>query len=190
MVGDHSVPSAHRYSRYRHGKREDRGADGTECDPYRQLLLSRATLITLIAGVCAAAQMSTARSANEDALLELWTQHLASPDDHAGVVKSCTLYSRQPRRPSYSCRSRIRVMAWVSGRPHAEGVKLIEPDLVAPPGPVTDGARLVALGWMTRMDREKVAAALQLYIGRRSPYRKRSSKSTRTRKFPRTRVRR
>ena len=151
--------------------------------------LSRATLITLIAGVCAAAQMSTARSANEAALLELWTQHLASPDDHEAVLKSCgSFIAANPVDPLIPVVQGIESWHEFRASRTAEGVKLIEPYLTAPPGPVTDSARLLALGWMTRMDREKVAAALQFTTGRRSRFRKHSRKSPVIQKYPRTRA--
>lgn len=115
--------------------------------------------------------MTTAREANEAALLELWTQHLASLDDHEAVLKSCgSFIAANPVDPLIPVVQGIESWHEFRAGRTAEGVKLIEPYLNAPPGPVTDSARTLALGWMARMDRQKVAAALQLYYRKEVAY--------------------
>ena len=133
--------------------------------------------------------MSTARSANEAALLELWTQHLASPDDHEAVLKSCgSFIAANPVDPLIPVVQGIESWHEFRAGRTAEGVKLIEPYLTAPPGPVTDSARSLALGWMTRMDREKVAAALQISYRKEVAYPKTLTQIASHPKYRRTRA--
>ena len=113
----------------------------------------------------------TARAAEEDALLELWKQHTGTPDDHEAVVKACrdfaAAHTTDPLLPM------VRgIEAWHrlrAGR-RGEALQIFAADLTAAPGPVTDGARRVAQGWMTRGDRDQAAAALQAYYGKHVAY--------------------
>ena len=113
----------------------------------------------------------TARASDEDALLELWKQHTGTPDDHEAVVKACrdfaAAHAADPLLPM------VRgIEAWHrlrAGR-RGEALQIFAADLTAPPGPVTDGARRVAQGWMTRGDRDQAAAALQAYYGKHVAY--------------------
>ena len=113
----------------------------------------------------------TARAAEEDALLALWKQHTATPDDHEAVVKACQDFSAAhaadpllPMVRGLEAWHRLR-----AGR-RGEALQIFAADLAAPPGPVTDGARRVAQGWMTRGDRDQAAAALQVYYRKQVAY--------------------
>jgi hypothetical protein len=122
-------------------------------------------LALLILHVC------PARAANEDGLLELWKQHLASADDHAGVIKAChTFQEANPGDPLIPVAQGFEAWHGFRAGRVQEALLLVEPALKAPAGPVTDGARRVALGWMTRLDRDKVVAALQLYYRKEIAY--------------------
>ena len=124
-----------------------------------------------LALLCLAAFVSPACAANETGLLELWKQHLASPEDHEAVIKSCESFLLA--NPSDPLLPVVRgIEAWHhfrAGR-NADALRMTEPYLAAPPGPVTDSARVLAQGWLTRLDREKVAAALQLYYRKEIAY--------------------
>lgn len=130
--------------------------------------LGRAWLFALIVLIVF---LSSARAANEAALLELWQQHLASPDDHDAVIKACESFSiANPGDPL------LPVVRGIEGWHHfragrtPDGLRMIEPYLSASPGPVTDSARVLTQGWLTRLDREKVATALQLYYRKEIAY--------------------
>ncbi|MEA3212672.1 MAG: hypothetical protein QOE70_5729 [Chthoniobacter sp.] len=129
----------------------------------------RSRFLLLFWAICFASL--TAHAAEEEAVLELWKQHLATPDDHEAVVKACQeftgAHAGDPLLPV------VRGLeAWHTLRAgrRAEALQLMAADLTAPPGPVTDGARRLALGWMTRVDREQVAAALQAYYRKQVAY--------------------
>lgn len=113
----------------------------------------------------------SARAAEEDALLELWKQQMETPDDHDAVIKACrefaTTHAADPLLPVVRGFETWRMLR--AGR-EPEAFKMIEADLVAPAGPVNDGARRLALGWMSRADREQVLPALQAYFRKEIAY--------------------
>ena len=123
-------------------------------------------VVCAVGGLC-----FTVRAADEDALLALWKQHIGMPDDHEAAFKACrdfaTAHAGDPLLPV------VRGLeAWHlqrAGR-RGEALQITTADLTAPPGPVTDGARRVALGWMTRLDRDQVVAALQAYYRKAVAY--------------------
>lgn len=118
----------------------------------------------LVALLFAIVLVSSARAANETALLELWQQHTATPEAHEEVISACrsfaTANAGDPLLPVVQ-----GIEAWHhlrAGR-SADGLRLMEPHLTAPAGPITDAARALARGWFTRFDREKVTGSLQAY---------------------------
>jgi len=113
----------------------------------------------------------TVRAAEEDAVQELWKQHLGTPDDHEAVVKACrdfaTAHAGDPLLPmvrGLEAWHRLR-----AGR-RGEALQIFAVDLAAVPGPMTDGARRVAQGWLTRGDRDQAGAALQAYYKKHVAY--------------------
>ena len=138
-----------------------------------------------IALICAAVFVSSARAVNEAALLELWQQHLASPDDHEAIIKACESFSiANPGDPLLPVARGIEAWHHFRASRTPDGLRMIEPYLAAPPGPVTDSARALAQGWLTRLDREKVAAALQLYYRKEIAYPKTLDQLARHPKIP------
>jgi hypothetical protein len=114
---------------------------------------------------------TAARAVEEGALLDLWTQHIETPDDHDAVIKACRDFAKahgdDPLLPV------VRgIEAWRQLRTshRAEALEIFSADLTAPPGPITDAARRIALGWMTRVDREQIAAGLQAYYRKQVAY--------------------
>jgi hypothetical protein len=110
-------------------------------------------------------------AADEDGLLELWKLHMETPDDHEAVIKACrefaTAHPGDPLLPVVRGFEEWRTLR--AGR-QQEALQMIAADLTAPAGPVNDGARWIALGWMTRVDREQVLPALQAYYRKEAAY--------------------
>jgi len=113
----------------------------------------------------------SARAAEEAGLMELWKKHMAAPDDHEAVVKAChefeAAHAGDPLLPvvrGVEIWHALRVGTKVEAR------QMLEADLIAPAGSVNDGARRLAQGWLTRLDREQVAAALQGYYRKEIAY--------------------
>lgn len=113
----------------------------------------------------------SARAANEDALLDLWKKHIAKPDDHDAAINECRAFAvanaNDPLLPVVH-----GIEAWHhfrAGR-EADALRLTEPYASAPASPVNDGARRIALSWLTRLDREKVATALQSHYRKNVAY--------------------
>ena len=110
-------------------------------------------------------------AADEDGLLELWKQQMEMPDDHEAMIKACrefvTAHAGDSLLPVVRGFEEWRTLR--AGR-QAEALQMIEADLALPPGPVNDGARRLALGWMSRADREQVLPALQAYYRKEAAY--------------------
>lgn len=120
--------------------------------------MNLARLAVVLSLVC------SAHAANEAALLELWNQHIAKPDDHDAAIKTCRAFAEaNANDPLLPIAHGIEAWHHFRAGREADALRLTEPYLAAPAGAVNDGARRVALGWLTRLDREKVAAALQGY---------------------------
>src|SRR4051812_18034563 len=98
----------------------------------------------LLALVCTAL---TARAASEPALLDLWKQHLATPDDHETTIKACRAFaSANANDPLLPVVHDIEAWHDLRAGRDAEALRLMSIYVSAPPGPVTDGARRIALG--------------------------------------------
>lgn len=125
------------------------------------LLLACAVLICCI----------SAHAAEEDALLELWKLQMETPDDHGAVITACREFAKahagDPLLPVVRGFEEWRMLR--AGQ-QTEALQMFEADLALPPGPVNDGARRLALGWMTRADRERVLPALQAYYRKEIAY--------------------
>lgn len=121
--------------------------------------------------LCIALFAASVHAANEAALLELWKQHVATPDDHEAVIKACDGFlAANPADPLLPVVHGIEAWHKLRAGRTQEALRLIVPYLSAAPGPVNDGGRMLAMGWMTRLDREKVVAALQLYYRKEVAY--------------------
>jgi len=124
------------------------------------IVMRRIVSAFLMLGLCVA----SAHAANEAGLLKIWNQHIATPQDHDAVIKSCsTFITDYPSDPLKPIAQDIDAWhKWQAGR-EKEAWAIMESHLNAPVDPVNDGARLVAKGWFSRLDREKVVAALLKY---------------------------
>jgi hypothetical protein len=111
------------------------------------------------------------RAADEDGLLELWKQHMATPDDHEVVTKACRDFAAaHAGDPLLPVARGFEEWHTLRAGHQREALAMFGEDLAAPAGSVGDGARRLALGWMTRADREQVAAALQAYYRKEIAY--------------------
>jgi hypothetical protein len=113
----------------------------------------------------------TARAADEAALLGLWERHTEKPDDHPAMLKACgefaTAHADDPLLPVVRGIEAWHLMR--TGR-RTDALKMMTVDLSAPASPVNEGARRIAQGWLTRADRDDVAAALQTYYRKHVAY--------------------
>jgi hypothetical protein len=112
-----------------------------------------------------------ARAADEAALQDLWKQQLATPDDHEALLKAChdfaAAHAGDPLLPVARGLEEWHLLR-ANRRP--EALAMITADLTPQPGPVSAGAQHLARGWMTRVDREQVAEALQAYYRQQIAY--------------------
>jgi hypothetical protein len=131
----------------------------------------RTPLQLLAALICVILLAPAARAADEAALLELWQQHIAVPEKHEETITACRSFAAaHPSDPLVPVVQGIEAWHHFSAGRAAEAQRLLEPHLAAPPGPITDAARALARGWITRLDREKVAAALQVHYRKEIAY--------------------
>lgn len=122
--------------------------------------------------LCAALLWAAAAPAAEEAALQdLWEQHMGTPDDHEAVLKACHEFAKaHPGEPLLPVARGLEEWHSLRGGRRGEALSMLAADLVAPAGPVSEGARRLAQGWLTRLDREQVAAALQAYYRKHVAY--------------------
>lgn len=105
-----------------------------------------------------------ASAADEAALLELWNQHIAAPEEHERILAACqqfhAKYANDPLR--VVARGLEEWHLFAMGR-RSEAVTLWEKDMTLPPSSLNNGARRLAASWLTRLDREAIALALRSY---------------------------
>lgn len=112
-----------------------------------------------------------ARAAEEEGLLELWKQHMTAPDDHDAAMKACGEFtSANAGDPLLPVVRGLEAWHQLRTGRRSDALQMMAADLTAPPGVVNDGARRIALAWMTRVDREQIAAALQVYFRKQIAY--------------------
>jgi len=111
------------------------------------------------------------RAEDEEALQDLWKQHVTTPDDHESIVKACHEFAGGHAGDSLLPVVRgLEEWHLLRANRQPEALQLMAEDLAAGPGPVNEGARRLAQGWMTRLDREQVAGALQGYYRKEVAY--------------------
>ena len=127
----------------------------------------RLLLLIWAAFVCSV----SSHAADEDGLLELWKQHMATPDDHESVIKTCrdftTAHAGDPLLPVVRGLEEWHKLRAGQER---EAFQMFEADLALSAGTVNAGARRLAQAWLTRADREQVMAALQAYYRKEVAY--------------------
>lgn len=112
-----------------------------------------------------------AGAAEEAAVLELWGQHMAQPDDHQAVIKACRDFvAGHPGDPLLPVVREIEAWHLMRSGQRAEGLKIMSANLAPIANPVNDGARKLAEGWLTCADRDEVVTALQAYYRKNIAY--------------------
>jgi hypothetical protein len=128
-------------------------------------IIGALTLLTL------ALFSSPAPAANELGLKAVWDQHLATPNDHPAVISACRAFATaNPDDPLLPVAHGILAWHLFQEQKTDEAIRLLQPYLEPKQGPVNDGARLVAQGWLTRTLRPQVMAALQAYYRKEVGY--------------------
>jgi len=107
----------------------------------------------------------------ERELWSFWKKHSVDVENHADMVSLCQTYAQ--RYPDDSFLPVIRSMeAWHQlhlGKTE-EARRLLLPQLEAEADALERGAQRLARSWMTRLEREKVVAALQYYYRKEVRY--------------------
>jgi len=112
-----------------------------------------------------------ARAADEDGLVNLWKQHMTARDDHESVIAACRAFSAtHASDPLLVVAHGIEKWRTLRAGKREEAFAMYEADFALPPSPINECARRLASGWMTRADREKVAAALQAFYRKEVAY--------------------
>lgn len=121
--------------------------------------------------VLVAAWSLAARAADEDAVLAVWKQIMAAPNDHETALKACRDYAAahaaDPLAPVVRGLQEWNLMC--TGR-RADALTMMAADDAASPDPPAEGARRLAQAWLTRDDRDQLAAALQAYYRKQIAY--------------------
>lgn len=113
----------------------------------------------------------SAKAADEDALVTLWKQHMATQDDHETVLAACRAFSNShPDDPLAVVARGIEAWRCLRAGRREEAFALYNADLALPPSPFNDSARQLALAWLSRLDMEKVTALLRAYYRREIAY--------------------
>ncbi len=125
----------------------------------------------LLAGVFCLGGIFAAHGADEDALQDLWKQHITTPDDHDGLIKACGEFTgSHANDPLLPVVRGLEEWHRMKAGQKEEWEKMLGADLALPSGSLNDGARRLALAWLTRIDREQVAAALQDFYRKQVAY--------------------
>ncbi len=110
-------------------------------------------------------------AADEEGFQEFWKQHLATPDDHEAMFKACHEFAEaHAGDPLLPVVRGVEEWHRLRAGQKEEGLRMLVADLAVPAGPLNEGTRRIALGWMTRVDREQVVAALQGYYRKNVAY--------------------
>ena len=117
-------------------------------------------------------RVPAAAEPNENALWLLWNQHTATnAADQEALLAACQTYTNQYSSDPFVLVGQT-MTAWNLlrlGR-QAEAAAILTRHLARTDTPLENGASHLARSWMTRIDREKVKAALQFYYRREVRY--------------------
>lgn len=125
-------------------------------------ILPRVLLPAFAAGLL----MSNARGgpANEKAFQDLWDRHLAAAGDHALAIQACDAFAaRNPADPLLPAAAGIKAWHLLQAGKTEAAAGILQSSLAGGTDSVAAGAALVAKGWLTRLDREKLLPALRAY---------------------------
>lgn len=108
---------------------------------------------------------------NERALAQLWYQHSTNASDHEALLASCQSFTSQnPSDPFVTVGQTLSAWNLLHLGRQAEAVAILNRHIYRAGTPLEDGVASLAKAWLTRMDRERVKAALQFYYRREVKY--------------------
>jgi len=130
-------------------------------------------LVCIVAVVlfAAALPVDAQLALDEKGLWEIWQKQKASPDDHAGLVAACAEFTRKHSHdPLNGVADTVAAWHLLKLGKRAEAAALLERYVRIARSPLGRGVGIVASSWLTRMDRERVKAALQFYYRKEIGY--------------------
>lgn len=130
-----------------------------------QAILSRGGRLFL--GLCLVAGTVRAGDADERALLAIWKTHMGALSNHVEVIAQCRKFEADMARSTYVPVVR-GIGAWhllAAGR-NDEALTSLNAMLAEAKEPMAQAGNAMALRWLTRLDREKVCAALLAYYAK------------------------
>jgi hypothetical protein len=108
---------------------------------------------------------------NERALWQLWQQHATNAVDHEELLAACKTFTDQnPADPLLAVGQTLAAWNLLCLGRQVEAATILVRHLDKTGVPLEDGAAHLARSWMTRLDRERVKAALQFYYRREVRY--------------------
>ena len=108
---------------------------------------------------------------NEKALWQIWELHQENADDHKKVIQACLLFKKQnPADPFVAVTSTLAAWHVMKLDLNKQATALMKPYLALEGDGINEGARIMTQTWITRMDREHLAAALKFYYGKEVKY--------------------
>ena len=108
---------------------------------------------------------------NERALWQLWCQHSTNALDHEALLASCQAFTNQnPSDPFVLVGQTMEVWNLLHLGRQTEAAAILTHHLEKTGTPLANGASYLAKSWMTRIDRDRVKAALQFYYRREVRY--------------------
>jgi len=124
----------------------------------------RASLVLILLLGLGGPAAARAASPSETALLALWKIHAAASNDHAAARAACRLFLDGRHDDPYAPVG-LGIDAWhaLCARQTGDAAAIFTNMLACGAGPVGDAARAMAERWLTRLDRERVKAALTAY---------------------------
>lgn len=127
------------------------------------------TILLLVAGLCLFAGIS--RAEDIKGLWKLWRQHQEYTDRHEELVEACRAFSAShPGDPMAAVAQSLE--AWhclKSGRSRG-ALAALEAGLATGEDALGTGTANLARAWLTRLDRERVTASLQVYYRKEIQY--------------------
>ena len=113
----------------------------------------------------------TAAEPNERGLWQLWSQHTTNAPDHEVLLAECQAFTnKNPSDPFVIVGQSLAAWNLLQLGRQAEAVAILKKHLDGSGSPVDAGASSLAKAWLTRLDRERVKAALQFYYRREVRY--------------------
>ncbi len=138
---------------------------------FRRLSLTLPATLLLLAALRPALAQVAQPSAGERPLWLLWNRHLAGSAAHADLAAECDALARaHPDDPAAPVARTIQAWHLMQLNQHDDAAALLEPLLAATGDGTARGAHELARAWLSRMDHERVRAALEIYRRRRVRY--------------------